>query len=169
MFLMSPRIHEDETICYSIISIGYGVSLGKGTYESGNLLLIRHKALTPTRADADWWILYEKTSSDQHVATVHPSGRLESFLFRLCCPSERCVLVAWEVVQPIDSSVRKCSPKVSGWPGRPSIGNSVPKRQGARRGPVGGLPRAPDGTGRLSMVRPGGPKGGRRALQGETC
>ena len=35
---------------------------------------------------------------------------------------------------------------------------SVPNRPGARRGPAGVLPRAPDGTGRLSVVRPGRPK-----------
>ena len=37
---------------------------------------------------------------------------------------------------------------------------SVPNRPGARRGPTGGLPRAPDGTGRLVVVRPVRPKGG---------
>ena len=37
---------------------------------------------------------------------------------------------------------------------------SVPSRPGARRGPTGGLPRAPDGTGRLSVVRLGRPQGG---------
>ena len=36
---------------------------------------------------------------------------------------------------------------------------SVPNRPGARRGPAGGLPRAPDGTGRLAVVRPVRPKG----------
>jgi len=41
----------------------------------------------------------------------------------------------------------------------PGKGISVPNRPGARRGPVGGLPRAPDGTGRLSIVRPRQPKG----------
>ena len=52
---------------------------------------------------------------------------------------------------------------------------SVPSRPGARRGPVGGLPRAPDGTGRLSVVLRGALRqdgrlwAGRRALQGETC
>ena len=35
---------------------------------------------------------------------------------------------------------------------------SVRRRPGARRGPGGGLPRAPDGTGRLAIVRPGRPK-----------
>ena len=37
--------------------------------------------------------------------------------------------------------------------------NSVPNRPGARRGPAGGLPRAPDGTGRLAVVRPVRAKG----------
>ena len=36
---------------------------------------------------------------------------------------------------------------------------SVLSRLGARRGPAGGLPRAPDGTGRLAVVRPGRFKG----------
>jgi len=36
---------------------------------------------------------------------------------------------------------------------------SVPNRPGARRGTVGELQRAPDWTGRLSIVRPGQPKG----------
>ena len=36
---------------------------------------------------------------------------------------------------------------------------SVRNRPGARRGPAGGLPRAPDGTGRLAVVRPILPKG----------
>jgi len=36
---------------------------------------------------------------------------------------------------------------------------SVRSRPGARRGPAGGLPRAPDGTGRLAVVRPGRFKG----------
>jgi len=36
---------------------------------------------------------------------------------------------------------------------------SVRSRPGARRGPAGGLPRAPDGTGRLTVVRPGRFKG----------
>ena len=36
---------------------------------------------------------------------------------------------------------------------------SVLNRPGARRGPAGGLPRAPDGTGRLAVVRPVLPKG----------
>ena len=35
------------------------------------------------------------------------------------------------------------------------VAPSVPNRPGAWQGPVGGLPRAPDGTGRLSVVRPG--------------
>ena len=39
------------------------------------------------------------------------------------------------------------------------VGISVPNRPGARRGPAGGLPRAPDGTGRLAVVRPVRPKG----------
>ena len=38
------------------------------------------------------------------------------------------------------------------------IVDSVRRRPGARRGPGGGLPRAPDGTGRLAIVRPGRPK-----------
>ena len=37
--------------------------------------------------------------------------------------------------------------------------DSVPNRPGARRGPAGGLPRAPDGPGRLAVVRPVRPKG----------
>src|SRR5205807_8483225 len=37
--------------------------------------------------------------------------------------------------------------------------SSVPNRPGARRGPAGGLPRAPDGPGRLAVVRPVRPKG----------
>ena len=36
---------------------------------------------------------------------------------------------------------------------------SVRNRPGARRGPAGGLPRAPDGTGRPAVVRPVLPKG----------
>ena len=36
---------------------------------------------------------------------------------------------------------------------------SVPNRPGARRGPTGGLPRAPDGTGRPAVVRPVRAKG----------
>jgi len=43
---------------------------------------------------------------------------------------------------------------------------SVPNRPGARRGPVGGLPRAPDRTGRISVVHPGRPKG-RTAVFGQ--
>ena len=47
------------------------------------------------------------------------------------------------------------------------IGNGVqwqegavfPTSPGARRGPAVGLPRAPDGTGRLAVVRPVLPKG----------
>jgi len=37
--------------------------------------------------------------------------------------------------------------------------SSVRSRPGARRGPAGGPPRAPDGTGRLAVVRPGRFKG----------
>ena len=37
--------------------------------------------------------------------------------------------------------------------------NSVRNRPGALRGPAGGLPRAPDGTGRLAVVHPVRPKG----------
>ena len=62
-----------------------------------------------------------------------------------------------------------CGPKFSEEFGGASASVSVPSRPGARRGPAGGLPRAPDGTGRLSVVRPGRPRAGRRALQGETC
>ena len=36
---------------------------------------------------------------------------------------------------------------------------SVLNHPGARRGPGRGLPRAPDGTRRLAVVRPGCPKG----------
>ena len=43
---------------------------------------------------------------------------------------------------------------------------SVRNRPGARRGPAGGLPRAPDGTGRLAVVRPVRPKG-RTAVFGQ--
>ena len=41
----------------------------------------------------------------------------------------------------------------------PKWETSVRSRPGARRGPAGGLPRAPDGTGRLAVVRPGRFKG----------
>ena len=44
--------------------------------------------------------------------------------------------------------------------------DSVRSRPGARRGPAGGLPSAPDGTGRLAIVRPGRPKG-RTAVFGQ--
>ena len=40
----------------------------------------------------------------------------------------------------------------------PNAPNSVRRRPGARRGPGGCLPRAPDGTGRLAVVRLGRPK-----------
>ena len=43
--------------------------------------------------------------------------------------------------------------------GHEGVVSSVPNRPGARRGPAGGLPRAPDGTGRLAVVRPVRPKG----------
>ena len=46
--------------------------------------------------------------------------------------------------------------------------DSVRNRPGARRGPAGGLPRAPDGTGRLAVVRPVLPKG-RTAVFGWTA
>jgi len=46
------------------------------------------------------------------------------------------------------------------------IRSSVPNRPGAPRGPAGRLPRAPDGTGRLAIVRPGRPKG-RTAVFGQ--
>jgi len=39
------------------------------------------------------------------------------------------------------------------------VESSVRNLPGARRGPAGGLPRAPDGTGPLAVVRPGCPKG----------
>ena len=39
------------------------------------------------------------------------------------------------------------------------LSGSVRNRPGARQGPAGGLPRAPDGTGRLAVVRPVRPKG----------
>ena len=42
---------------------------------------------------------------------------------------------------------------------RNDVSPSVLNRPGARRGPAGGLPRAPDGTGRLAVVRPVLPKG----------
>jgi len=43
---------------------------------------------------------------------------------------------------------------------------SVPNRPGARWGPAGGLPRAPDGMRRPAVVRPGRPKG-RTAIFGQ--
>ena len=45
---------------------------------------------------------------------------------------------------------------------------SVRSRPGARWSPAGGLPRAPDGTGRLAVVRPVLPKG-RTAVFGWTA
>jgi len=42
---------------------------------------------------------------------------------------------------------------------RPLRRISVRNRPGAPRGPPEGLPRAPDGTGRLAVVRPGRPQG----------
>ena len=45
---------------------------------------------------------------------------------------------------------------------------SVHNRPGARRSTAGGLPRAPDGTGRLAVVRPVLPKG-RTAVFGWTA
>ena len=66
------------------------------------------------------------------------------------------------------ASARHSEPSVSlrnviGW-----TSVSVRNRPGARRGPAGGLSRAPDGTGRLAVVRPVLPKG-RTAVFGWTA